>query len=95
MIVWSEELRKKLASRENAAINNGDTIELIHGHHLFKYVSSSSSSGRKRSYSETNSDGENPKLAAKIMQNQGKTFPFPSLTSEGKFLAIVPTPSLV
>ncbi|KAK8501921.1 hypothetical protein V6N13_023299 [Hibiscus sabdariffa] len=70
VVVRSGEVRKKLASRENAAISNGDIMELIPGHHLFKYVSSSTGE-KKRSFNEANNNGESPKLAAKKMRNQG------------------------
>ncbi|EOY28605.1 Tyrosyl-DNA phosphodiesterase-related isoform 1 [Theobroma cacao] len=69
VVVRSGELRKKLSSRENAAINNGDIIELIPGHHFFKYVSSSTGE-KKRSFGEANSDGESEKLTAKRNRNQ-------------------------
>ncbi|KAK8664851.1 hypothetical protein V6N13_084624 [Hibiscus sabdariffa] len=71
VVVRSGELRKKLVSRENAAITNGDIIELIPGHHLFKYVASSSTGEKKRSYGEANKNGGSPKLDAKKIRNQG------------------------
>ncbi|KAF7840668.1 tyrosyl-DNA phosphodiesterase 1 isoform X1 [Senna tora] len=37
IVVNSGNKRKKLNSREKASISNGDIIELIPGHHLFKY----------------------------------------------------------
>ncbi|XVF27815.1 hypothetical protein REPUB_Repub14bG0141400 [Reevesia pubescens] len=70
VVVKSGELRKKLSSRENAKISNGDFIELIPGHHFFKYVSSSTGE-KKRSFDEANGDGESEKLTSKRMRNQG------------------------
>ena len=37
-MVRSGSERKKLYSRENGTISNGDVIELIPGHYFFKYV---------------------------------------------------------
>ncbi|KAE8733194.1 Chaperone protein dnaJ 50 [Hibiscus syriacus] len=71
VVVRYGKVRKKLASLENASISNGDIVELIPGHHLFKYVSSSSTGENKRSFNEANSDGENLELAAKKKRNQG------------------------
>ncbi|XP_022720583.1 tyrosyl-DNA phosphodiesterase 1 isoform X2 [Durio zibethinus] len=70
VVVRSGELRKKLSSCENAAISNGDLIELIPGHHFFKYVSTSTGE-TKRSFTEANSDGEREKLTSKRERNQG------------------------
>ena len=37
VVVNSRNKRRKLNSQENAAISDGDILELIPGHHLFKY----------------------------------------------------------
>ncbi|XVF87675.1 hypothetical protein PTKIN_Ptkin18bG0139600 [Pterospermum kingtungense] len=70
VVVRSGELRRKIGSRENASIVNGDVIELIPGHHFFKYVSSSTG-GTKRGFSEANGNGEREKHASKRLRNGG------------------------
>ncbi|XP_038712093.1 tyrosyl-DNA phosphodiesterase 1 isoform X2 [Tripterygium wilfordii] len=56
VVVLSGNERKKLSSGENLLIRSGDIIELIPGHHFFKYVASlavGDKNAQKRAFSST------------------------------------------
>ncbi|KAM7506215.1 hypothetical protein LguiB_005119 [Lonicera macranthoides] len=66
VVIRSQDQRKKLFLGENLKIRNGDVIEFIPGHHLFKYVAvggekkTPSLNKQKRTY---NSEGSNNKFS--------------------------------
>lgn len=68
MVVKSGDQRKKLISNEHVPISDGDIIELIPGHHFFKYVTSSQS--QKRVSNDGSTNGE---LSSKKMRRQVRT----------------------
>ncbi|KAL9456276.1 hypothetical protein AB3S75_005491 [Citrus x aurantiifolia] len=65
VVVKSGDQRKKLSSNEHVSIADGDIIELIPGHHFFKYVTLS------RSQKRVSNDGAtNGELSSKKMRQQ-------------------------
>ncbi|EXB31386.1 Tyrosyl-DNA phosphodiesterase 1 [Morus notabilis] len=79
VVVNSGNNREKLCSRENGTIRNGDVIELIPGHYMFKYVISDtekSSSGHGREADEGNAASSRKRLRqtseAKVSSSNSK-----------------------